>query len=211
MMVPRPLSLWSASREETRDYMEYGKRWSVGILAGGVVVAMVVLPSAAAMAAPTGASAAALANCDAGNPSNENITTTASYSTTTTTNVSLPNLTATAAQVEGIVINGSTTTVVYDQTVSPGGSPQNAVLFSAAAAADSTAAPGSTIAAPSQISTSTVVSTPVLVSSTSGTSTLTTVSTVTEGPATIVYGTNGDFSCLLNAGAEDINTVVTTV
>jgi hypothetical protein len=163
------------------------------------------------MAAPTGASAAALANCDAGNPSSEDITTTASYSTTTTTNVSLPNLTASATQVEGIVINGSTTTVVYDQTVSPGGSAQNAVLFSAAAAADSTAAPGSTIAAPSQISTSTVVSTPVLVSSTSGTSTLTTVSTVTEGPATIVYGTNGDFSCLLNAGAEDINTVVTTV
>jgi hypothetical protein len=123
--------------------------------------------------------------------------------------VSLPNLTATATQVEGIVIDGSTTTVVYNQTVSPSGSAQNATLFSAAAAADSAAAPGSTVAAPSLISTSTVVSTPVLVSSTSGTPTLTTVSTVTIGPATIVYGTNGDDSCLLAEGAEDINTVVT--
>jgi hypothetical protein len=34
---------------------------------------------------------------------------------------------------------------------------------------------------------------------------------VTVGPATIVYGTNGDTSCLLASGAELINTVVTAV
>jgi hypothetical protein len=188
--------------------MKYGKRWSVGILAGGIGVAMIVLPSVVAMAASTETSAAAtIPSCG----TSQDITTTASYATTTTTNVSLLNLTATATQVEGIVINGSTTTVVYNQTVSPGGSAQNAALFSAAAAADSTAAPGSTVAAPSQISTSTVVSTPVLVSSTSGTPTLTTVSTVTVGPATIVYGTNGDDSCLLAGGAKLTNAVVTDV
>jgi hypothetical protein len=195
--------------------MKYGRRWSVGILAGGIGVATMVLPAGAAMAATGTSAAATIPSCDTSTTSTGSsttittITTTAGYSTTATTNVSLPNLTATATQVEGIVIDGSTTTVVYNQTVSPSGSAQNATLFSAAAAADSAAAPGSTVAAPSLISTSTVVSTPVLVSSTSGTPTLTTVSTVTIGPATIVYGTNGDDSCLLAEGAEDINTVVT--
>jgi hypothetical protein len=150
--------------------MKYGKRWSAGILAGSIGVAMMVLPSRAAMAASTGTSAAVtIPSCG----TSTTITTTASYSTTTTTNVTLANLTASATQVEGIVINGSTTTVVYNQTVSPGGTTPNAALFEAAAAADSTAAPGSTVAAPTQISATTVVSTPVLVSSTSGTPTLT--------------------------------------
>lgn len=180
------------------------------MLAGGLGVGLVFIPAGSAMAATAALNpAATIPICGGITNDITTITTTEGLTTTSTTDATLPDLTATATRVEGIVIDGSTSTVVYDQTVSPGGSAPNAALFSAAAAADRADAPGSTIGQPTQVSSSTVESTPVLVSSTDGTPTLTTVSNVTIGPATIVFGDNGDSSCLLPEGAEDINTVVT--
>jgi hypothetical protein len=192
--------------------MYFGAGRRTVIFIGAVGAALMLAYPGAASAATTPGPPGSMPGCGPTSTTTDGTTfSTTTFDQSVPTSATLPDLTATATRVEGVVSQGSTGTVVYDQTVSPGGSTQNATLFASAAAADSQAAPGSAVAAPVLLSTSTSTSTPVLVSSVDGTPTTTADTTSTIGPATVDVGPNGEFACPVIDGAELINTVVTTV